>query len=481
MRLYEAVIGLEVHAQLMTESKVFCRAKHETSDEPNSNVGIVSAGLPGSLPVMNEKAVELAVRAGLALGCKIALQSQFARKNYFYPDLPKGYQISQMSEPICEGGSLEILSESGKKRVIALERIHIEEDAGKSIHSSQGTFVNLNRAGVPLIEIVSKPELKTPAEASAYLRKLHAILLFAEVCDGNLEKGNFRCDANISIRLVGEKKLGTRAELKNINSFKFIEKALEYEIARQIAVVEGGGRIVQETRGWDSAVSKTYSMRSKEEAQDYRYFPDPDLPPLVITSHWIENIKRILPELPEQKIARYVSNYQLSHLDAEVLTSELGYVEYFESCVQLGANPKTSANWICSEVLRKLKEDPSIQLSDAVFRPESLVELLLLIEKNVISGKIAKTVFEDLWSTGASPEKYVQEKGLIQVLDETQIDAWVNEVLEAFPSQVAEFQAGNEKILGFFMGEVMKRSKGKANPPMLNQKFRKVLLKGDSN
>lgn len=473
MNLYETVIGLEVHAQLMTASKVFCTAPNQFGDEPNTCVGVVSAGLPGALPVLNKRVVELAVRAGLALNCKINLKSVFSRKNYLYPDLPKGYQISQFDLPICSGGAVEIVQDSGHKKSVELERIHIEEDAGKSVHSPMGTLVNLNRSGVPLIEIVTKPVLKSSKEAAAYLKKLHSILLFAEVCDGNMEKGNFRCDANISVRRIGEKKLGTRTELKNINSFKFIEKALEYEIARHIAVIEGGGKIVLETRGWDSAAAKTFSMRSKEEAQDYRYFPDPDLPPLVLSEQMIQQVSQGMPELPDQKRQHYENTYQLTAADAEVLISERSYSQFFEETVRAGANPKLAANWICTELLRRLKQDEGAELSTSRLTPTALAELISLIESAVISGKIAKGIFEELWKSGGSPKEIVERQGLVQVLDVSQIEAWVDAVIAEFPSQVESYRQGKDKLVGFFVGEVMKRSRGKANPPLVTELLHK--------
>ena len=469
MIVYEAVMGLEVHAQLLTRTKAFCRVSNSFGEEPNTQVGIVSAGLPGALPVLNEEAVKLAVRAGLALGCRINKRSVFSRKNYFYPDSPKGYQISQFDEPICGEGVVEIRLESGGVRRIGLERIHMEEDAGKLVHAVSGSLVNLNRSGVPLIEIVSKPDLRTPQEAVAYLKKLHAILVYAEICDGNLEEGNFRCDANVSVRPAGQRQLGTRTELKNINSFRFIEKAMEYEIARHIALIEGGGRIVQETRGWDSAVGKTFSMRSKEEAQDYRYFPDPDLPPLVIDESLIDSIRRTMPELPEAKRARFVQAYGLSESDSEVLITSRDLAAYFEQVVSAGAPAKPSANWITSELLRELKDRGDDALAKCPIGPDALAELIKLVEKGTISGKIAKTVFAEMFATGERAEKIVRDKGLVQVLDTGTIEAWVDVVLAQHAAQAADYAAGKTKLLGFFVGEVMKLSKGKANPPLVTE------------
>ncbi len=474
MKIYEPVIGLEVHAQLLSKTKAFCPVATEFGAEPNTRVGPVSAGLPGSLPVLNEEAVELAVRAGLALNCRIAERSVFSRKNYFYPDLPKGYQISQFDEPLCLGGHLDIpLAEGGTKRV-GITRIHMEEDAGKSTHFASTTLVNLNRAGTPLAEIVSEPDLRGPFEASAYLRKLHAILVYADVCDGNLEEGNFRCDVNISIRPLGQKAFGTRCELKNLNSFRFVEKAIEYEIARQIAIVEAGGKVAQETRGWDAAAGKTFSMRSKEEAHDYRYFPDPDLPPLVLEAGYVERVKGEMPELPEDKKRRFVESYGLSAYDAESLTATKSLSEYFEACVREGATAKVAANWILSELLRELK-DVEGDVTKSPLRPAALAALVKLIDVGTISGKIAKTVFDEMYRTGKSAAEIVEAKGLVQISDTAPIEAWVDEVLAAFPNEVESYRGGKEKLYGFFVGETMKRSKGKANPGLVNEVLRRKL------
>jgi len=477
MAAWEAVIGLEVHAQLMTKSKAFCFVPNVFGESENAVVGPVSGGLPGALPVLNERAVELAVRAGLALNCKINKKSIFSRKNYFYPDLPKGFQISQFDEPICGEGHLDIVVDERSKRV-HLERIHIEEDAGKSIHLATTSLVNLNRSGVPLVEIVTKPDMRSPMEAGAYLRKLHAILVSAEICDGNLEEGNFRCDANVSVRPVGEPRLGTRCELKNINSFRFIEKAIEYEINRQIILIEGGGKVTQETRSYDAGNGKTFLMRSKEEAHDYRYFPEPDLPPLMITDAYIEEIRRKMPELPEQKQSRFVKQYGITELDARELTTSRALADYFEQVAASGAPAKTAANWILSELLFDLKErevDTSQSPLRSPISPEQFAALLKLIEKGTISGKIAKTVFEEMFSTGQDAEKIVQTKGLVQVLDSGAIESWVDQVLAANPAQVMDYKAGKEKLFSFFVGEVMKLSRGKANPAMLSELLKKRL------
>ncbi len=475
MAAYEVVIGLEVHAQLLTQTKAFCFVGTHFGGEENSQVGPVSGGLPGALPVLNRKAVTLAVRAGLALNCKINERSIFARKNYFYPDLPKGYQISQFDEPLCGEGFVDIQPEEATKpKRIGIERIHMEEDAGKSMHLASSTLVNLNRSGVPLVEIVSKPDLRSATEASAYLKKIHAILMYADVCDGNLEEGNFRCDVNISIRPVGQQKLGTRAELKNINSFRFVEKAIEYEIARQISVVEAGGKIIQETRGWDSAVGKTFSMRSKEEAHDYRYFPDPDLPPLVLAPGFVDSVRKAMPELPEEKKKRFIQAQGLSEYDADVLTSGRDLANYYEKTVRAGATPKTASNWITGELLREMKSLEG-DFSKCPIPPARLSELIQLIEKGTISGKIAKTIFEEMFKTGGSPQQIVEAKGLVQVSDSSALEAWVDQVLNMSPAQVADYKSGKTKLMGYFVGEVMKLSQGKANPPLVTQLIQKKL------
>ena len=479
MNAYEAVIGLEIHAQLLTQSKVFCTAPNRFGSSENEVVGTVSAGLPGSLPVLNTKAVELAIRAGFALNCEVKSRSVFSRKNYFYPDLPKGYQISQFDEPICGEGFVDIrMEKSGAKR-IGIERIHIEEDAGKSSHFASTTLVNLNRAGVPLIEIVSRPDLRSPEEAAAYMRKLHAILVYADICDGNLEEGNFRCDVNISIRPVGQKQLGTRTELKNINSFRFVEKATEYEIARQIALVEAGGKVVMETRGWDAAIGKTFSMRKKEEAHDYRYFPEPDLPPLILDKAQLDSIRSTMPELPEHKQKRFVSQFQLNEYDADTLTSSKELASFFEKVVGFGVSPKLAANWINSELLRELKEVEG-DIRKSPLTAEQLAGLIGLIEKGSISGKIAKSVFEEMYQAAKNSqflnaETIVKEKGLLQILDNSAIENWVMEVIQKNPAVVEDYKSGKIKVMGYLVGETMKLSQGKANPPLVQEMMKKKL------
>ena len=471
---FEIVIGLEVHAQLMTRTKAFCFVPNTFGAPENTLVGPVSGGLPGALPVLNEQAVKLAVRAGLALNCAINKVSIFSRKNYFYPDLPKGYQISQFDKPLCGEGSVEVLVD-GKAKKIGIERIHMEEDAGKSLHLAATTLVNLNRSGTPLIEIVSRPDMRSGADAVAYLKKLHAILVFAEICDGNLEEGNFRCDVNLSVRPLGHEKLGTRTELKNLNSFRFIEKAIEFESARQIAVVASGGKVIQETRGWDSAGGKTFSQRTKEEAHDYRYFPEPDLPPLIVSDEFVAEVKEAMPELPEQKKARFVQDYNLSVYDADQLTASRDLADYFEQTVKVGGAPKLSANWILSELLRELKLLENSEITQSPITPVQIAELVGLIEKNTISGKIAKTVFEEMFKTQKSPGLIVKEKGLVQVLDEGAIQSWIEKTVAENPSIVAEYRQGKEKVFGFLVGQVMKHSGGKANPGIVGERLKKAL------
>jgi aspartyl-tRNA(Asn)/glutamyl-tRNA(Gln) amidotransferase subunit B len=477
MKKYEVVIGLEVHAQLLTETKMFCRCSTKFGSEPNSQTCPICIGMPGVLPVMNRKAVEYAIRTGLATNCRIAPYSRFARKNYFYPDLPKNYQISQYELPLCEKGFVEIVVDDEVKR-IGITRIHMEEDAGKNIHEERGdySFVDLNRTGVPLMEIVSEPDLRSPREASEYMKKLRAILRYLGVCDGNMEQGSLRCDANVSIRPVGQNAFGTRAELKNINSFKFVEKALEYEIKRQVSVVEDGGRIIQETRLWDSVVGVTRSMRSKEEAHDYRYFPEPDLPPVLVNQLWIDEIKSNLPELPDEKRHRFIEEHGLPEYDAELLTSEKAIADWYEKAVKAGGQPKIVSNWIMGDLMRLLNEDNK-SVDELFFGPAQMVGMLKLIDDGTISGKIAKTVFEEMYKTGKNAGDIVQEKGLLQISDTDEIEKAVDEVLAKSTGEVERFKAGDEKLMGFFVGQVMKATKGKANPTMLNDLLREKLGK----
>ncbi len=471
---YEAVIGLEVHAQLLTESKIFCACATKFGADPNTQVCPVCLGMPGVLPVLNIKAVEYTIKTGLAMNCRIAPYSRFARKNYFYPDLPKGYQISQYELPLCEDGYLEITVD-GRKKKIRIKRIHLEEDAGKNIHDPSGySFVDFNRTGVPLMEIVSEPDISSPKEAAIYMKKLRTILRYLGVCDGNMEQGSLRCDANVSVRPLGSTEFGVKTELKNINSFRYVEKALEYEIQRQIKLIERGEKIVQETRLWDPQTGKTFSMRSKEEAHDYRYFPEPDLVPVVVSDEWIEKIKEDMPELPDAKIEKFMQEYGLPAYDSEILTEEKALAEWFEEAVRLGAKPKEAANWIMVELLRLINEEGK-EITECPLKPSQLVELLNLIEKGVINRNTAKEVFEEMYKTGKSAEHIVKEKGLTQISDDAVIMEAIKEVLSKNPKEVERFKAGEEKLVGFFVGQVMKLTKGKANPKLVNQLLLKAL------
>lgn len=475
---FEAVIGLEVHAQALTDSKIFCGCSTKFGSEPNSQTCPVCIGMPGTLPVLNRKVVEFAIRAGLATNCNISSYSRFARKNYFYPDLPKGYQISQLEQPICEYGYLDIMVE-GKEKRIGITRIHMEEDAGKSIHEDNGnySFVDLNRTGVPLMEIVSEPDLRTPVEAAEYMRKLRTVLRYIGVCDGNMEQGSLRCDANVSVRPVGQKEFGVRAEVKNINSFRFVEKAIEYEIKRQISVIEDGGRIIQETRLWDSSTGRTFSMRTKEESHDYRYFPDPDLTPVAPGEDWVKEIQASLPELPDIKGERFVSEYGLTEYDADLLTAEKATADWFEKSVRAGGNAKAVANWMMGDLLKLLNED-NRSIDECPLNPVQLADMIKLIDNGTISGKIAKTVFEDMYKTGRTAEEIVKEKGLVQISDTGAIEKAVDEVVAKHTQEAERFRAGDEKLLGFFVGQVMKMTKGKANPQILNDLLKKKLTQG---
>ncbi len=471
---YEAVIGLEVHAQLLTETKLFCGCSTKFGAPPNTNVCPVCLGFPGTLPVLNKKAVEFAVLMGLAVNSTINNRSIFARKNYFYPDLPKGYQISQFEEPLCEGGYIEIETD-GKVKRIGLKRIHIEEDAGKSIHDNSGyTKVDLNRSGTPLIEIVSEPEISSPAEAYEYLKELKKIVTYLGICDGNMEEGSLRCDANVSVRLKGETRLGTRTEVKNMNSFRNVERALDFEIKRQIDLLEEGNKVVQETLLWDADQNQARSMRGKEESHDYRYFPEPDLLPLSVSDEWINEISRLMPELPADKKKRFISEYNLPEYDAEILTSDRKIAEYFERAVKVTDNFKAVSNWIMGEALNVANE---MKINFSVFpvKPEYLGELINLIDSKVISGKIAKDVFSEMLSGNKSPREIVEEKNLIQITDTKQLEKIIREVLEKNMKQAEEFKAGKQKVLGFLVGQVMRLSKGKANPALTNEILRKLL------
>ena len=475
---YEPVIGLEVHAQLLTRSKIFCGCSTAFGEEPNTLICPVCTGQPGSLPVLNRRAVEYAIRLGLATACRIAPYSLFARKNYFYPDLPKGYQISMYEHPLAVDGSIEI-NVQGQKKKIKLIRIHMEEDAGKLKHgetpeTASFSYVDFNRTGVPLVEIVGGPDIRSPQEAGDYLRKLRALLQYLEICTGNMEEGSFRCDANVSVRPKGQKEFGTRTEVKNMNSFRHVEKALEYEIKRQIGVLEGGEEVVQETRLWDPNQGVTVSMRSKEEAHDYRYFPDPDLVPISIDEAWIEQIRGSLPELPDQKRERFIKEYQIPEYDAEILTSTKAMANYYEECIRLFPEAKTVSNWMMGDLLKELKGDER-EIEQCPVTPKHLAEMLVLIKKGTISGKIAKDVFEEMYRAGDRPEKIVKDKGWVQILDEGEIEGVIRRVMEANPKLVEDYRKGKDKLFGFFVGEVMKATKGKANPKLLNELLKEKL------
>ena len=474
---FETVIGLEVHAQLLTDTKIFCGCPTRFGAEPNSQTCPICLGMPGVLPALNKKVVEYAMKAALATGCEIQPMSRFARKNYFYPDLPKGYQISQYELPIALRGHIDIPLGGGHKR-IGITRIHMEEDAGKSLHEgiAGASHVDLNRAGTPLIEIVSEPDMRSSEEAVEYLKRLRAILMYLEVCDGNMEEGSFRCDANVSIMPKGETKFGTRAELKNINSFRFVQKAIEYEIKRQKALIMDGGKVVQETRLWDTQKGITVSMRGKEEAHDYRYFPDPDLVPIEIDNGWIEKIRKTLPELPSDKVKRFVADYGIPEYDAEVLSISRALANYYEETARISGQPKAASNWIMGDLLRFLKEDDR-EIEESSVTPTHIAEMIKLIDNGTISGKIAKTVMEEMYKTGKMPEDVVKEKGLVQVTDTGAIEKVIDEVLAENADSVAAYRSGKDKLFGFFVGQVMKKSQGKANPAVLNDLLKKKLGK----
>lgn len=467
---WEPVIGLEIHAQLLTASKMFSSDSAAFGGADNEFTHPVTLGLPGALPVVNEKAIDFSMRAGLALNCQIRNRSVFARKNYFYPDLPKGYQISQFDAPLCEKGFVEYFL-NGEIKKVSIERAHMEEDAGKSTHFADYTLINLNRAGVPLLEIVSGPDMRSPAEAAEYARMVRRILRYLEVCDGNLEEGSMRCDCNVSVRRKGETKLGTKVELKNINSFRFVEKAIEYEIQRQIDAIESGEKIVQETRLWDTAKNRTFSMRSKEEAHDYRYFPDPDLLPIEVGFDWLEKIKKELPELPLAKARRFQDQFGLPAYDSFVLTQEKALAEYFEQTAKVCGNAKAASNWVMVELLRELNEQ-KLLVQDSPISSQRLGELILLIENKTISGKMAKDVFLEMLKNPKSAQEIVNEKGMSQITDEGAIVKIIQGVLDKNVSAVAEYRSGKNKLFGFFVGQVMKASRGQANPDLVN----KILL-----
>lgn len=476
---WEVVIGLEIHAQLATKSKIFSGAATAYGAEPNTQACAVDLGLPGVLPVLNEEAVKMAIKFGLAVNAEIADRSVFARKNYFYPDLPKGYQISQYELPVVGKGQISIELEDGSQKDIGVTRAHLEEDAGKSLHEDfhGQTGIDLNRAGTPLLEIVSEPDMRSAKEAVAYMKKIHSLVRYLEICDGNMQEGSFRCDANVSIRPKGQEEFGTRAELKNINSFRNVERAINYEVERQIDVLEGGGEVVQETRLYDADKNETRSMRSKEEANDYRYFPDPDLLPLVIDQPLIDTVRATLPELPNEKRDRFVNELGLSLYDASVLTSSRELADYYEAVLAATDNkdPKQCANWVIGTVSGALNK-AGLDISESPVSPEQLGSVLLRIADNTISGKIAKTVFEALWAgEGKDADEVIEAKGLKQVTDTGAIEAMIDEVLSNNPEQVQQYRDGKEQLLGYFVGQVMKASKGKANPAQVNEILRKKL------
>jgi len=475
---YEVVIGLEVHTQLSTKSKIFCGCSARFGASPNENTCPVCLGMPGSLPSLNSEVVDRAIKAGLATNCTIASKTKFDRKNYFYPDLPKGYQISQYDMPIAVNGRVDI-HVNGVKKSIGLTRIHMEEDAGKLIHGENlgdqsSSYVDLNRAGVPLLEIVSEPDIRSSEEAKQYLGKIKAILEYLEVSDCNMEEGSLRCDANISLRPVGRKEFGTRTEVKNMNSFRFLKRAIDYEVERQRQILDDGGSIIQETRLYDSDRDKTVSMRSKEEAHDYRYFPEPDLEPLVIGSAWVERVRASLPELPDAKCKRFIEQYDLPVYDAEVLTASRPIADYYETAAKGAKNPKTVSNWVMGEVLRIVK-DQNISPEQCTVTPAMLRDMIGLIDTGVISGKIAKTVFEEMARTGEAPETIVKQKGLVQITDTSSIEVEVDKVISANPEQVGQYKAGKTKLIGYFVGQVMRATKGKASPESVNQILRRKL------
>ena len=474
---WETVIGLEIHAQLATRSKIFSGSSTAFGAAPNTQANLVDLGYPGVLPVLNSDAVRMAVRFGLATGSTIARRSIFARKNYFYPDLPKGYQISQYELPVVQSGWLDVLLEDGTLKRIGITRAHLEEDAGKSLHEDFHGLsgIDLNRAGTPLLEIVSEPDMRSAKEAVAYMKKIHTLVRYLEICDGNMQEGSFRCDANVSVRPKGQQKFGTRAEIKNLNSFRFVERAINYEVERQVELIEGGGKVVQETRLYDPDRGETRSMRSKEEANDYRYFPDPDLLPLVIDDAMIESVRATLPELPDEKAARFVADHALSAYDAGVLTASRELADYYETVVKgLGGQPKLAANWVMGDLSGALNKD-GLEVGQSRVAAPALAQLLARIGDNTISGKIAKEVFEAMWTEGKGADEIIDARGLRQITDTSAIEKAIDEVMAGNPQQLADYRSGKDKLFGFFVGQVMKATQGKANPAQLNELLKRKL------
>jgi aspartyl-tRNA(Asn)/glutamyl-tRNA(Gln) amidotransferase subunit B len=477
MSTWETVIGLEIHAQLSTQSKIFSGSATHYGAPPNAQANLVDLGYPGVLPVLNAQVVRMAVKLGLALNARIATHSVFARKNYFYPDLPKGYQISQYELPIVAAGTLDIVLEDGSAKRIGVTRAHLEEDAGKSLHEGLPglTGIDLNRAGTPLLEIVSEPDMRSAKEAVAYMKKVHTLVRYLEICDGNMQEGSFRCDANVSVRKVGAQKFGTRAEIKNLNSFRFVERAINYEVERQVDLLESGGKVVQETRLYDPDKHETRSMRSKEEANDYRYFPDPDLLPVELTEGFIEEVRASLPELPDQKASRFATHYALSAYDAGVLTASRDLAAYYEDVVrEVPHEPKLAANWVMGDLAAALNKE-NLDVGAGKLPAARLAGLIARISDSTISGKIAKEVFESMWADGVSADEVIEAKGLRQITDASAIEKVIDEVLAKNPGQLADFRSGKDKLFGFFVGQVMKATGGKANPAQLNELLKKKL------
>jgi aspartyl-tRNA(Asn)/glutamyl-tRNA(Gln) amidotransferase subunit B len=477
MSNWETIIGLEIHAQLATRSKIFSGSATAYGAPPNAQANLVDLAYPGVLPVLNGEAVRMAVKLGLAIDARIARHSVFARKNYFYPDLPKGYQISQYELPIVAQGSLEIVLEDGTKKRVGITRAHLEEDAGKSLHEGLPgiTGIDLNRAGTPLIEIVSEPDMRSAKEAVAYMKKVHTLVRYLEICDGNMQEGSFRCDANVSVRKQGAEKFGTRAEIKNLNSFRYIEKAINFEVERQIDLLESGGKVIQETRLYDPAKGETRSLRAKEEANDYRYFPDPDLLPVALDDAYIEGVRKTMPELPDQKAARFVSEYALSPYDAGVLTASREMAAFYEDVAhRIGNDPKLAANWVAGELSGWLNKD-NLEITTSRVSSVQLAGLLARIKDATISGKIAKEVLEAMWATGRDADAIIEEKGLKQITDTSAIELAIEDVMAKNPGQLAEYRSGKDKLFGFFVGQTMKATQGKANPAQLNELLKKKL------